>query len=44
MAIAMKGLKAKPTYESLIGVAFSDGFGKLNSLSEMLNSCMMDLF
>ena len=25
MAIAMKGLKVKPTYESLIGVAFPDG-------------------
>ena len=25
MAKAMRGLKVKPTYESLTGVAFSDG-------------------
>ena len=26
MAIAMKGLKVKPTYEDLIGAAFSNDF------------------
>ena len=25
MAVAMRGLKLKPTYEQLIGVAFPDG-------------------
>ena len=27
MAIAMKGLRLKPTYENLISVAVSDGLG-----------------
>ena len=29
MAESMRGLKVKPTYESLIGVAFSDGLGNI---------------
>ena len=31
MAIAMRGLKVKPTYEDLIGVAKSDGLGSIKS-------------
>ena len=29
MAIAMRGLKVKPPYEQLIGVATSDGLGNI---------------
>ena len=29
MAIAMRGLKVKPSYEQLIGVATSDGLGNI---------------
>ena len=29
MAIAMKGLRVRPQYEDLIGVATSDGFGNI---------------
>ena len=38
----MRGLKVKPTYESLIGVAWFRTYK--NFLTEMLNSCVMDLF
>ena len=31
MAIAMRGLKVKPTYEQLIGVAKSDGLEQIKS-------------
>ena len=29
MAVAMKGLRVKPTYEQLIGVAVSDGLEQI---------------
>ena len=29
MAVAMKGLRIKPTYEQLIGVAVSDGLAQI---------------
>ena len=34
MTIAMRGLKVKPTYKDLIGVAYSDGL-KRNSIIVM---------
>ena len=33
MAIAMQGLRIKPTYEQLIGVAVSDGLEQIKSLN-----------
>ena len=33
MAVAMKGLRLKPTYEQLIGVAVSDGLGHMEFLN-----------
>ena len=33
MAVAMKGLKVKPTYEQLIGVAVSDGLEQIKFLN-----------
>ena len=33
MAIAMRGLKVKPTYGNLIGVAFPGGFEHIKSLN-----------
>ena len=35
MAIAMRGLRVKPSYEQLVGVASSDGLEQNNSLTEM---------
>ena len=35
MTIAMRGLKVKPSYEQLIGVATSDGLEILNFLTGM---------
>ena len=31
MAIAMKGLRVRPQYEELVGVAFSGGLGNIKS-------------
>ena len=45
MAIAMRGLKVKPTYEDLIGVAKPYGLEhRANSLIEMQSSLEKDLF
>ena len=33
MAIAMRGLKVKPSYEQLVGVATSDGLGNSKFLN-----------
>ena len=33
MAVAMKGLRIKPSYEQLIGIAVSDGLGQIKFLN-----------
>ena len=37
MAVAMKGLRIKPTYEQLIGIAVSDGLEQINSKGGLCN-------
>ena len=44
MAVAMQGLRLKPTYEQLIGVAASDALGQikfLNRNAQFLRNCFV---
>ena len=44
MAIALRGQRARPQYEDLVGIARSDGLGDVNSLIVMRSFRVIVLF